>query len=179
MVCHLKSKLITYPGNRFAPRDEDERARYAAYALFRRTIEAASLRTWVNGLLDGRGGERAVVVCGDLNDVPEAATTQLLLGPAGSEIGTPGELVPDAGEAWRLWNLAPRIPVERRFSRIFRGRRELIDHILVSRALLERVQEADALTDRPLPTITEEPVRRRDAEDSDHAPVLARLDLPA
>ena len=111
------------------------------------------------------------------NDEPEAATTQLVLGPSGSEIGTQGELVPDQGDAWRLWNLAPRIAADRRFSRIFRGRRELIDHILVSRALLERVQEADALTDRPLPTVTEEPVRRRDAEDSDHAPVLARLDI--
>lgn len=179
VVCHLKSKLITYPGNRFSPRDEDERARFAAYALFRRTVEAASLRSWVNGLLDGRGAQRAVVVCGDLNDEPEAASTQLMLGPGGSEIGTEAELRPDQGDAWRLWNLAPRIPAGRRFSRIFRGRKELIDHILVSRALLERVQEADALTDRPLPTVTEEPSARRDAEDSDHAPVLARLDLPA
>lgn len=177
VVCHLKSKLITYPGNRFAPRDEGERARYAAYALFRRTVEAASLRSWINGLLDGRGTERAVVVCGDLNDVPEAATTQVLLGPAGSEIGTVAALRPDQGDPWRLWNIAPLIPAERRFSRIFQGRRELIDHILVSRALLERVQAADSLTDRPLPTVTEEPVRRRDAEDSDHAPVVARLDI--
>jgi hypothetical protein len=29
---HLKSKLLTFPGGRFNPRDEDERARYAAYA---------------------------------------------------------------------------------------------------------------------------------------------------
>jgi len=179
VVCHLKSKLITYPGNRFAPRNEDERARFGAYALFRRTVEAATVRTWVNGLLDGQGALRAAVVCGDLNDVPEAATTGLLLGPAGSEIGTRGELVSDQGDAWRLWNLAPLIPEDRRFSRVFRGRRELIDHILVSRALLERVQEVTALTDRPLPSVTEEPVRRRDAEDSDHAPVLARFDVPA
>ena len=178
-MCHLRSKLITYPGNRFLPRDENERVRFAAYALFRRTLEAASLRSWVNGLLDGRGAQRAVVVCGDLNDEPEAATTQLLLGPGGSEIGTAGELLPDQGEAWRLWNLAPLIPTDRRFSRIYRGRRELIDHLLVSRALLQRIHEVTALTDRPLPSITEVPAERRDAEDSDHAPVLARLDLPA
>ena len=170
VVGHLKSKLITYPGNRFLPRDENERVRFAAYALFRRTLETASLRGRVNRLHDGRGADRAVVVCGDLNDVPEAATSQLVLGPGGSEIGTRGELEPDQGDPWRLWNPAPRIPADRRFSRIFRGRRELIHHILVSCALLERVQEVDALTDRPLPTVTEEPVRRRDAEDSDHAP---------
>jgi hypothetical protein len=30
---HLKSKLLSFPGGRFNPRDEDERARYAVYAL--------------------------------------------------------------------------------------------------------------------------------------------------
>ena len=36
LTCHLKSKLLTFPGGRFSPRDEDERARFATYALFRR-----------------------------------------------------------------------------------------------------------------------------------------------
>jgi hypothetical protein len=35
VTCHLKSELLTFPGGRFNPRDEDERARYAAYALVR------------------------------------------------------------------------------------------------------------------------------------------------
>lgn len=30
---HLKSKLLTFPDGRFSPRDEDERTRYAVYAL--------------------------------------------------------------------------------------------------------------------------------------------------
>src|SRR4029453_18144431 len=33
ITTHLKSKLLTFPGGRFNPRDEDESARYAAYAL--------------------------------------------------------------------------------------------------------------------------------------------------
>jgi hypothetical protein len=38
--CHLKSKLLSFPPGpsgetRFSPRDENERARYAAYALYR------------------------------------------------------------------------------------------------------------------------------------------------
>jgi hypothetical protein len=53
---------------------------------------------------------QAVVVLGDLNDEPEAATTQLLQGPPGSEIGTAGYDRPDQGDGQRLWNLAARIP---------------------------------------------------------------------
>lgn len=33
LTAHLKSKLLTFPGGRFAPRDEGERARFATYAL--------------------------------------------------------------------------------------------------------------------------------------------------
>jgi endonuclease/exonuclease/phosphatase family metal-dependent hydrolase len=84
-----------------------------------------------------------VIVLGDLNDEPTAATTQILLGPSGSEIGTPGFERPDQGDGSRRWNLAPLIPEERRFSRVFRGRGELIDHILVSQALVQQVEQVD------------------------------------
>ena len=103
--CHLKSKLLTFPGGRFSPRDEGERARFAGYALYRRAAEAVTLRAFANRLLDGHGRERAVIVLGDLNDEPAAATTQILLGPPGSEIGTPGFERPDQGDGARLWNL--------------------------------------------------------------------------
>jgi endonuclease/exonuclease/phosphatase family metal-dependent hydrolase len=80
--CHLKSKLLTFPGGRFSPRDEGERARFAGYALYRRAAEAVTLRAFANELLDGQGDERALIVLGDLNDEPTAATTQILLGAA-------------------------------------------------------------------------------------------------
>ena len=112
VVCHLKSKLLSFPGGRFSPRDEGERARFGAYALQRRSAEAATVRAAADRLLDGAGGERPVIVLGDLNDVPLAATTQILLGPPGSEIGTAGFDRPDRGDPWRLWNLAPLIPEE-------------------------------------------------------------------
>jgi hypothetical protein len=88
VTCHLKSKLLTYPGGRFQPRDEDERARFGGYALYRRAAEAVTLRIYANRLLGGEGRQRSVIVLGDLNDEPQAATTQILLGPPGSEIGT-------------------------------------------------------------------------------------------
>ena len=173
-TCHLKSKLLTYPGERFSPHDEGERARFGAYALYQRAAEAVTVRSLADRLLDGRGGERAVVVLGDLNDEPYAGTTQILLGPPGSEIGTEGFERPDRGDPWRLWNLAPLIPEERRFTRVYRGRPELVDHVLVSHALVQRVVRADTTAQAP-PSITEFPRRRRDAAGSDHRPVFAEL----
>jgi endonuclease/exonuclease/phosphatase family metal-dependent hydrolase len=174
--CHLKSKLLTFHGGRFDPRDEGERARFAGYALYRRAAEAVTLRALANRLLDGQGRERAVIVLGDLNDEPTAATTQVLLGPPGSEIGTPGFDRPDQSDGSRLWNLTSLIPEERRFSRVFRGRGELIDHILVSHALVQGVEEVDAGPGEP-PSITEDPTERRDEPASDHLPVVARFRL--
>ena len=174
--CHLKSKLLTFPGGRFSPRDEGERARFAGYALYRRAAEAVTLRAFADELLAGQGGERAVIVLGDLNDEPQAATTQILHGPPGSEIRTAGFDRPDRGDGSRLWNLAPLIAAERRFSRVFRGRGELIDHLLVSHALVRRVERVDAGPGEA-PSITEDPTARRDAPGSDHLPVVARFRL--
>ena len=184
ITCHLKSKLLTFaPGPdgrpRFDPRDEGERARVAVYALSRRAAEAATVRAAATDLLDGQGQDRRLVVCGDLNDVPEAASTQILSGPPGSEIGTDGFSRPDKGDGRRLWNLAARIPAEERFSRRHRGRGELIDHILVSHALVHRVADGDVRTDAagPTPSIADNPSDRRDAAGSDHRPVLAQFTL--
>ncbi|GAA1001915.1 hypothetical protein GCM10009555_107310 [Acrocarpospora macrocephala] len=177
VAAHLKSKLLSFPGGRFSPRDEGERARVGAYALMRRTAEAVTLRGLADQILDGQGTSRSLVVLGDLNDEPEAATTQILLGPPGSEIGTPGERVPDRGDAWRLWNLAPRIPEAERFSRVYHGRRELIDHILISRALLGKVQAVRSIIDHGLPSVGDLPSARRDTPDSDHAPITVTLSL--
>jgi hypothetical protein len=141
----------------------------AAVALLRQAV-ATAVRALATGLLGGRGRTRRLAVVGDLNDEPRAATTQIL---PGSEIGTGGFDRSDGGDGRRLWNLAPTIPPARRFSRVFRGRRELIDHIVVSRALLPVLGGVD----RPQPSVGEDPAARRRARDSDHAPVLARLDL--
>jgi endonuclease/exonuclease/phosphatase family metal-dependent hydrolase len=118
ITAHFKSKLLTFPGGRFSPHDEAERGRFAAYALYRRSAEA-TVRAAATDLLTGQP-QRAAVVLGDLNDEVEAATTQIVNGPPGSEIGTTGVDRPDNGDAQRLWNLAPRINTEQRFSRIYR-----------------------------------------------------------
>jgi predicted extracellular nuclease len=182
VVCHLKSKLLHYPPTasgktRFNPKNEGERARYTAYALNQRAAEATAVRDLANDLLDGHGQERAVVVLGDLNDEAGAATTQLLLGPPGSELGTPGFSSPDKGDAWRLWNLASLIPEVDRYSRVYEGHHELIDHILVSHLAIHAVGDVRAVHDDPLPSVAENPATRRNAPASDHSPVFATLEL--
>ncbi|MFG2457241.1 endonuclease/exonuclease/phosphatase family protein [Streptomyces sp. NPDC048523] len=185
-VAHLKSKLLSYPGregrSRFQPDDEAERARYGAYALYRRSAEATTLRTLADFLLEGEGTERDVIVLGDMNDVVNAATTQILLGPPGSELDRPRAFhQPDAGDPFRLWDIAPCIPEERRFSRVNFGRAELIDHVLVSHRLARRITEAgtglpehrdDTLV---LPSVDEDPRKRVGTPGSDHAPVWVRV----
>ncbi|MEG8280837.1 endonuclease/exonuclease/phosphatase family protein [Streptomyces sp. AHA2] len=178
-VCHLKSKLLSYPDGRFQPRDEGERARYGAYALYRRAAEAAALRALADELLAGDGQGRDVAIVGDLNDGVQAATTQILLGPPGSEIGTPGYGRPDRGDATRLWDVAPLIPPGERYSRVNSGRRELIDHVLLSHRLVHRVTAAGTgLPDEGppgLPSVGPDPADRRGVAGSDHAPVWVRI----
>lgn len=190
ICCHLKSKLLSFrrPGGRmsFVPRDEGERAQVSGIALMRRTAEAVTLRVRANTLLEGDDTGVPLLLLGDLNDVPEAQTSLLLNGPSGSEIGTLGFGRPDKGDKTRLFNVAPLIPQERRFSRIERGRPELLDQILASVECFpvgedgkRRLPEADSLIDfrERLPSVTNDPSEREEDVAPDHAPVAARFEL--
>lgn len=176
ITCHLKSKLLSYPNGRFSPKDEGERARYGAYALYRRSAEATTVRELATTRLTASNRERLVVL-GDLNDEVAAATTQILNGPTGSEIGTTGFNQTDHGDRWRLWNLAPLIPIEQRYSRNYRGRHELIDHIFISHALLDPLPHVRTIVDQGLPSVTDNPHARRGKPGSDHAPIIATFIL--
>jgi len=177
---HLKSKLLTFPDGRFTPHDEDERARYASYALYRRASEATTLRSHLDELLAGRGREMAVVLTGDMNDEVDAATTLILNGPPGSEIGSVGFDQPDQGDGDRMWNTASLIPEDRRFSRLYRGRMELIDHIFASNLLVSGTGVTDVITVSAaagMPSIEDDPNARQGKPGSDHAAVVATFDI--
>ncbi|MBD2100043.1 endonuclease/exonuclease/phosphatase family protein [Leptolyngbya sp. FACHB-261] len=183
---HLKSKLLTFPPKanqpRFAPSDENERARVAGLALLRRTAEAVALRVKANELLENNA-KQGLIILGDLNDVPSAATTQILQGPNGSEIGTAGFKHRDKGDDTRLFNLASLIPQERRYSRVYQTNKELIDHIFVSQELLpgqpRQLPKVDSHVDigATLPSISDDPNQRRGEPGSDHAPITAIFNL--
>ncbi len=189
ITAHLKSKLLAFPqpgGAAFTTRDEGKRAQVAGIALMRRTAEAVTLRIRVNELLEG-DDRTSLLLLGDFNDVPEAQTSLILTGPAGSEIGTQGFDQPDRGDNVRLFNLSPRIPEDRRFSRVEHGRRELLDQIFASeeffpigqdhrRRLPEEVDSHIDFESR-LPPVGNDPGERERAIAPDHAPVTASFDL--
>jgi hypothetical protein len=154
---HFKSKLISYarrrtdvPGSRFQPRDEDERYRYAAYALYLRTGEAMTIRDRLNALLSGGSG--------------------------------------DQGDGYRLWNLAPLLnvtatgepPLEAPFTRRFKGRGELIDHIFASHRLVNPANlplARTVLATPALPSVGDTPSERSNDPASDHAAVATTFNL--
>lgn len=189
ITVHLKSKLLTFPrpgGSSFSTDDENERAQVAGIALMRRSAEAVTARIRCNGLLDGNA-QTPLLVLGDFNDVPEAQTSLIFNGPTGSELGTRGFHMPDRGDDVRLFNLAPLIAPERRFSRIHRGRGELLDQIFASEEFFPPDQdgrrqlpvEVDSHIDfsNQLPSIGENPNARALELAPDHAPVTATFDI--
>jgi endonuclease/exonuclease/phosphatase family metal-dependent hydrolase len=191
LAAHLKSKLLSFPGpvpgrSRFDTHDEGERARFGLYALDQRAAEAATMRAWATDQLQGQGQQRHVLFCGDLNDTPQAATTQLLLGPPGSQLGTGGFSQPDAGDGNRLWNLAPKMPAgdpvtgagAANWSRINNGVKELIDQILVSHLLVHALDSTESLPMDGMVSATADPASLAGmTAPSDHRPVIARFDL--
>lgn len=199
ITAHFKSKLISFArqtgvvgGSQFQPNDEGERYRYAAYALYLRTGEAVTIRQRLNGILAdpanpgniaaGTGRTTAVVFCGDLNDEVEAGTTQIIKGPHGSEIGTGGFTQEDIGDGFRMWNLAHLLdPIDGAppFTRIYRGRGELIDHIFASHRLVNPNNEPFVrifMAEETLPSMDDDANARRDDPGSDHAAVVATFD---
>lgn len=195
ITCHLKSKLITYPSlragggpSRFAPLDEGERLRYAGYAVMRRTAEAMTCRSMLDGALTadgdepgtgpGTGTDTPVILLGDLNDEPRAATTQIIQGPGGSEIdfrSRSGFQTPDRGDGWRMWNLSRLLPAdEPPATRIYRGRGELIDHVFGSHTLVnpDNIPTVELVAATPLPSMGNDPTVTTSGP-TDHAAVVA------
>ena len=143
ITAHLKSKLLTFGGN-FSTTNETLRAQTAYFALERRAAEATSLREHVTRLLSAG---REVIVLGDMNDGPEAATTQILYGPPGSQPLGPDDAThasgafqrADAEDGKRLFNVTKLVPEGIRWSRKHNGQPELLDHILTSAGLMPRL----------------------------------------
>ena len=145
ITAHLKSKLLTFPktggGASFSTKDEDLRAKVAGVALIKRTGEAVSLRVIANEILKTNTND-GVIVLGDLNDEIHAATTQILHGPTGSEIGTRGFNIPDQYDYVRLFNVSLAIKdSEQRYSRIHKSTKEMLDQEKRTHSLeLERLK---------------------------------------
>lgn len=134
-VAHLKSK-----GPLIGEGEDGDDPFIASLGQARATIvraaEAAALRHLI--LADLHHTKKAAVVLGDLNDTPDAASTQTVRGP------TPHKEM-DRDEKKALWDVVLystfRIALERSatlHTHIHDGERDILDHILVSEEFYSR-----------------------------------------
>jgi endonuclease/exonuclease/phosphatase family metal-dependent hydrolase len=132
----------------------------------KRLAQATQIRKAVDHLLE-RDPDARVVVLGDFNDTLESEPLRIVLGDARA-CASPGlaqaELV--------ACELA--VPEDLRFTQIYRGRRETIDHILSSRGLLPHFTGARVLNEA-LRESEEDPSRGSFTVGSDHAPLVAEF----
>ena len=123
---------------------------------------------------------------GDLNDVPDAASTVILYGPESSQPKPEDASEPkassafhakDAGDRQRLFNVALLVPEPDRWSRRSFGRNELIDHVLASDPFMPRdaasgLRAVTTVTIGNKPTVSMDNTPRTCEERPDHAPVM-------
>jgi hypothetical protein len=151
------------------------------------------VRVHLNGLMQPAGTFHTIAL-GDFNDEPHAATTQMLLGPEDADATSDDQL-----DYTRLYNLVDSIPrrgdethnkwflaEDERFSRITNGRREQIDHLMVSRVCWAQARSGGITGKSPGAQPGQQHSRENNAGNPsdrvgkarpDHAPVYARFEL--
>jgi endonuclease/exonuclease/phosphatase family metal-dependent hydrolase len=137
-------------------------------ATLKRAGQALEARLLVERLLDDEP-EALVAVLGDLNAEDREMPVRLLAAET-SDTGN-GALA-----ARSLVPLARALPPDQRFSVVHAGRRVMLDHILVSRALLAGFRRIEAHTET-LPDEAHAFAGIRHPTESHHAPVVAELEL--
>lgn len=136
-------------------------------SAYKRTAQALELRLLVEELLD-QDPERLIAIAGDFN-AEDHETPLRLVAAAAEETGN-AELA-----ARSLLVLDRAIPGDRRWSVRHRDRREMLDHIVASRALARHLRGIEVHND----TVAEAPPDEAEAgiAGSSHAPLVAELAL--
>jgi predicted extracellular nuclease len=98
-----------------------------------RKLQATYLRQYLDQVVFVPNPKAAVVIAGDLNDFPF---------PEPGEVVDPLTILKGSGST-RLTNLIERVPDRERYTFIFEGNSQVLDHLLVSEALLEAVEDID------------------------------------
>ena len=135
-------------------------------SALKRSGQALELRLVIDAVLDA-DPHAAIAVCGDFNAEDHEVPLKLVIG---AEEDTGNGLL-----AQRSMIVLDRsLPKDRRFSVLHHGRPQMLDHILVSRALLARLVAVEAHNE----TLGDELVgygKVQHATSSPHAPVVAEL----
>lgn len=170
---HLKAPLASFvPGQKLGPFAWASVGGWAEgffLAAAQRAAQALEVRLALEDLFDAEP-EALLAVVGDLNAEDRETPLRILCAET-ADTGN-GELAPRA-----LVPTCRSLPEDRRFTAIHHGRRLVLDHILLSRALLAFFRELEVhnetLDDELAPS---ERVER--ATESYHAPLVATFELP-
>ncbi|MFA4818405.1 MAG: endonuclease/exonuclease/phosphatase family protein [Patescibacteria group bacterium] len=161
---HLKSPVFTplknnQEGKVNEPTSQTETSDGIIRSNIRRLAEARALRLVLDQMFSADNNLQ-VIVTGDFNDTETSATLRAIKGES--------DLFPE-----RLTNVCERIPQAKRYSIVEGDYQRLIDHVLVSKSLVEQVLSVEIKNDN---------LQDQDAEpnsayliDSDHAPIVVEL----
>ncbi|MEO0077850.1 MAG: hypothetical protein ABIK86_02495, partial [candidate division WOR-3 bacterium] len=144
-----------------------------ALATTKRLLEAAGLRNLLDDAIETRAADHFAVL-GDFNDGPDSPTLAALKALDDDELGTLEFM-----EQRRLFAATRQIPRELAFSYMRRGRRQLMDGILVSPQLSLGLVAAGIENQLLEGDIYWHSERVPGYPRSDHAPVWATFELPA
>lgn len=173
---HLKSKIPTHIDgqkvDRFTWRTVYGWAEGAFMSSMKRVGQALETRFLIDSIFDqgdAEGVPPMIAVCGDFNAENDSVPMNAIRGPI-EETGNP-DLVNRV-----LTPCEMSVPEPARFTLLHLGRGEMIDHILVSRALLPHYRSTE-IHNEILPD--ESGAFRTDVKfpESDHAPVVAEFVL--
>lgn len=170
---HLRSKLAASINgqkvDRFTFKSASGWAEGAFISAMKRVGQALETRILIDEIFDQEGPDAWIACCGDFNADSNELPVQTILGPV-EETGNP-EHARRALVACEM-----NIPESSRFSLLHLGRGEMIDHILISRPLLGGFRHAEIHNES---LHDESGAFRTDAKfpESDHAPVVAEIDL--
>ncbi len=133
-------------------------------ATLKRAGQALEVRLLVDELF-AADPQALIAVCGDFNAEERQTPLRTIRGDV-ADTGNPalggGALVP----------LDRAVPESRRYSVLHGGRKEMLDHVLVSQALFARYQHVEVHNEGLADELTDA------GPDSHHAPLVAVFDLP-
>jgi len=135
---HLSSKGGSSPilgvEQDFAARQEDIDVNGS---VDERREQAQAVNDFVDGLLAENAGAN-IVVLGDMNEFEFVSPLGILAGTVESQNG--GASIQPSGASAILTNLTETLPEDERYSFVFQGNSQALDHILVTEGLLEGAQ---------------------------------------
>jgi predicted extracellular nuclease len=130
-----------------------------------RKLQATYLREYLDQVVFAADPKAGVVVAGELNDFPF---------PEPGEGVDPLAILKGNGST-RLTKLIERVPARKRYTFIFEGNSQVLDHLLLSEALLDAVESIDiAAFNANYGTLYEADISTA-ASSSDHNPPVVRL----